>query len=203
MFEKKYKNLKYVISYPNDYDESKTYPVIFHMHGAGGRGDDVKIMNTDVPIVNNPANEEFIIVCPQCYKDSWFEIFEQVIEFCENIYESNFTDKSRFYGSGISMGGYGIYQMMMARPQLFTAGIVCCGGGMYWNASRLKDIKLRIFHGSIDDVVFPCESENMASKIKACGGDATLTIYDGYGHNVWERVYSNKENFDWLKSHKK
>ncbi|MBE5740831.1 MAG: hypothetical protein E7349_08315 [Clostridiales bacterium] len=197
----RYKNLNYVISYPNDYKEGKEYPVIFHTHGAGSRGTDLKLLNIDVPIRNNPSAEDFIIVAPQCYADTWFEIFEQLTKLCEYIYEQPFTDKKRFYSSGISMGGYAAYQLMMSRPQLFTAGIVCCGGGIYWNAGRLKDIPLRVFHGVQDKVVLPCESENMTKYINANGGCAILTLYAECAHNCWDKVYTNKENFEWLLNH--
>lgn len=197
----RYKNLNYVISYPNDYKEGKEYPIIFHTHGAGSRGTDLSTLNINVPIRNNPSAEDFIIVAPQCYADTWFEIFEQLIAFCEYIYKQPFTDKKRFYSSGISMGGYAAYQLMMSRPQLFTAGIVCCGGGIYWNAGRLKDIPLRIFHGVQDKVVLPCESENMTKYINANGGCAILTLYDECAHNCWDKVYTNKENFEWLLNH--
>ena len=190
--QSEYKKLKYVISYPDNYNQNEKYPVIFHTHGAGSRGKDLKTLNIDVPIKNNPSAEDFIIVSPQCYADTWFDIFEQLIEFCEYVYEQPFKDKTRFYSSGISMGGYTAYQLMMSRPQMFTAGIVCCGGGMYWNASRLRDIPLRIFHGAQDKVVFPCESENMTKKINECGGNATLTIYSECEHNCWDKVYTNK-----------
>ena len=195
-----YKKLKYVISYPEHYVKEKKYPVIFHTHGAGSRGTDLNTLNIDVPIRNNPSANEFIIVSPQCYANTWFEIFEQLIEFCEYIYEQPFTDKTRFYSSGISMGGYTAYQLMMSRPKLFAAGIVCCGGGMYWNASRLKDIPLRIFHGEQDKVVLPCESKNMTTYINSNGGCATLTLYPECAHNCWDKVYTNKENFEWILS---
>lgn len=198
-----YKKLKYVISYPDNYEKDKKYPVIFHTHGAGSRGTDLSLLNIDAPIRNNPSANEFIIVAPQCYADTWFEIFEQLIEFCEYVYEQPFTDKTRFYSSGISMGGYTAYQLMMSRPHLFVAGIVCCGGGMYWNASRLKDIPLRIFHGEKDKLVLPIESKNMTEYVNANGGCATLTLYPECAHNCWDKAYSNKENFDWLLSQRK
>lgn len=197
----KFKNLQYVVSYPDVFKKKEKYPVIFHTHGAGSRGTDLNILNIDVPIKNNPAAEDFIIVAPQCYADTWFEIFEQLIEFCEYVYNQDYTDKTRFYSTGISMGGYAAYQLMMSRPELFTAGLVCCGGGMYWNAMRLKDIPLRIFHGAHDTTVLPCESENMAERINQAGGKAALTVYIECEHNCWDKVFTNKENFEWLLAH--
>ena len=198
-----YNKLKYVISYPDDYNAVNSYPVVFHTHGAGGRGDDLSKVNIRVPIIENPCSEKCIIVAPQCYADTWFEIFEQLIEFCEFIYSQPFTDKDRFYSSGISMGGYAAYQLMMTKPNLFAGGIVCCGGGMYWNSRRLENIPLRIFHGAKDTTVLPCESENMVKYINSKGGQATLTLFEECEHNCWEKVYSNKENFEWLLNLKK
>lgn len=49
----------------------------------------------------------------------------------------------------------------------------------------------------------PIESKNMVKKINASGGKATLTLYHECDHNCWDKVYMNKENFDWLLSHNK
>ena len=149
------------------------------------------------------AAEDFIIVAPQCYEDTWFEIFEQLIEFCEYIYDQEYTDKARFYSTGISMGGYTAYQLMMSRPDIFAAGIVCCGGGMYWNAARLKSVPLLIFHGEKDSVVLPRESEIMAERINASGGNAALKTFSECDHNCWDKVFTNKDNFNWLLSQSK
>ena len=101
------------------------------------------------------------------------------------------------------MGGYAAYQLMMTKPNLFAGGIVCCGGGMYWNSRRLENIPLRVFHGAKDTTVLPCESENMVKYINSKGGQATLTLFEECEHNCWEKVYSNKENFEWLLNLKK
>ena len=36
--EYRFKNLDYIISYPESYVEGKRYPIIFHVPGAGARG---------------------------------------------------------------------------------------------------------------------------------------------------------------------
>lgn len=74
---------------------------------------------------------------------------------------------------------------------------------MYWNASRLKDIPLRIFQGTKDMTVLPCESEHMLEKSNACGGNTTLTVYPECAHNCWDKTYANKENFEWLLSQRR
>ena len=38
----------------------------------------------------------------------------------------------------------------------------------------------------------------MVEKIKACGGDARLTLLKKTGHDSWNAAYNSKEVFDWL-----
>ena len=38
-------NITYLIEYPHDFDETRKYPVLFFIHGAGGRGTDRSILS--------------------------------------------------------------------------------------------------------------------------------------------------------------
>lgn len=199
-----YNTIKFIEFRPDGYDENKAYPVIFYTHGAGTRGDDLDLVKTNYTILRAKEYvKDAIIVAPQCNANTWFDVFERLSGLVKHIYERPTTDKDRFYGIGISMGGYCMYALMQSMPELFAAGIICCGGGMYWNAERLKNIPLKIFHGKLDDVVFPEESERMAARINAVGGHAELTLYDGIAHHSWEPSLSDKNNFEWLLSKKR
>lgn len=142
--------------------------------------------------------DEVVICAPQCSENTWFDEFETLIAFAETIHEKEFVDQKKFYGVGVSMGGYAMLQLMQTRPRLFTAGIICCGGGMYWNAERLKEIPLLLFHGEKDTVVFPEESRHMAEKITESGGTVALTVYPECGHDCWSRAFDDSENMKWL-----
>ncbi len=191
--------IKYVVWKPADFDENKKYPVIFFTHGAGSRGDDLDVIKNHVSvkkIVEQVQNA--IIVAPQCRYNSWFDVFGELLSLARKIYDMPFTDKTRFYGSGVSMGGYAMFQLMESEPRLFAAGIICCGGGMYWNAERLKNIPLRLFHGAKDEIVYPEESKRMYEKITAFGGNAQLVVFPECDHNCWDKTFGNSENVDWL-----
>ena len=101
------------------------------------------------------------------------------------------------------MGGYATWQMAMSRPELFAAIVPICGGGMYWNAGRLKDVAVRAFHGKQDYVVLVGESEKMVEAVKRAGGDAQLTVYPENGHDAWTDTYQNPAVFAWLLEQKK
>ena len=104
---------------------------------------------------------------------------------------------------GASMGGYTTWQLAMALPELFAAIVPICGGGMYWNAPRLKDVPVWAFHGDSDPVVLPRESEQMVFRVKQCLGNAKLTIYENTEHDAWTPTFNNPEVFKWLLSNKK
>ncbi|MDO5478146.1 MAG: prolyl oligopeptidase family serine peptidase [Clostridia bacterium] len=205
MAVKEYKKLKYVIEYPLGYEEGKRYPVLMHIHGAGGRGTDISIIENHFLLrtLREKKESRFIVVSPQCYADTWFEIFEQLTEFIAFIREESYTDKERFYLAGSSMGGYTTWQMAMTRPSWFAAIVPVCGGGMYWNAARLKDVPVWAHHGLLDPVVKVEESIKMVNAVNANGGSAKLSIYENVGHNSWENAFSNEEVYEWLLSHKK
>ena len=202
-----YNDISYLVRYPENFDKSCKYPVIFHTHGAGCRGTNIEILKSvgvmKEAVEGNPCLDGCIIVSPQCSANTWFDVFERLISLCKYVYSLEYVDQSRFYGSGISMGGYAIAQRMMSSPELFAAGIVCCGGGMYWNAGRLKEIPLQFFHGAQDKTVLPEESIHMCAKICASGGDAKITIYPNNAHNCWDDVYSDASVYEWLFSKKK
>ena len=103
---------------------------------------------------------------------------------------------------GVSMGAYAAWQLAMSQPTLFAAMIPICGGGMCWNASRLKDIPIWAFHGGKDTTVLPEESIRMVEKVNKRGGSAKLTVYLENEHNAWDDTFKNPEVFTWLLSHK-
>ncbi len=91
-------------------------------------------------------------------------------------------------------------QLAMSRPELFAAIVPICGGGMYWNAARLKHTGVWAFHGEEDDTVFCEESVRMVEAINRCGGNAKLTLYRGVSHNAWDPTFQNPEVWQWLLS---
>lgn len=199
---REFEGIGYLIYYPINFVETEKYPVVLHLHGAGNRGrgfkefKDSKILKMlekgDSPWSNA------ICVFPQCHADSWFDIFNPLLDLVKHINDLPFVDKKRFNISGISMGGYASYQVMMSLPDLFNKAIICCGGGMYWNSGRIKNTKFRIFHGEKDTAVYPEESRRMYARLMDVNADAVLTIYPECDHNCWDKTYSNYDNLEWL-----
>ena len=161
-----YKKLKYVLRKPADFKPDGKYPIIIFLHGAGGRGDDIdKIATNPFFVESERFDNNAVVFAPQCYADSWFDIFEQLQEFIEYAINSEFCDRARVYMIGASMGGYATWQMAMSHPEWFAAIVPVCGGGMYWNGGRLKNVAVWAFHGDEDPVVYCEESRKMVDAV--------------------------------------
>lgn len=195
----KYKEFDYVVRYPNEFSVEKKYPLVIYLHGAGGRGRDIGKIAEHVFFKETEwALGDAVSIAPQCYADTWFNIFEQLQDFLEMVTKLDYVDSARVYLMGASMGGYGAWQMAMSRPELFAAVVPICGGGMYWNAARLKNMGVWAFHGTLDKSVFPEESQKMVDAINARGGNARLTMFEGVNHHSWIPTFHSEEMWKWL-----
>ena len=116
--EKTGKKLNYLSYTPK---KAKNVPLIIYLHGAGSRGDELSSMSQVGPIgeLENGRCIPSKIVAPQCYGDTWFELFETLIDFAETVTNENGIKKNRIYLTGVSMGAYAAWQLAMTKPELF------------------------------------------------------------------------------------
>lgn len=199
LVEKKYKNIRYGFGYPDAMNSSEKFPVVFFLHGIGSRCEDISILfsNTISDYYVN-HNNRFILVEPLCTEGTWFDIYEQLLDFIGYIRNETYCDRNRVSICGNSMGGYGCWMLAQSKPEWFSAAVPVCGGGMVWNADRLVNMNIRAFHGELDDIVIPDESRRLVDAINSAGGHAELTIYPGVGHDSWTPSFSNESLYEWL-----
>ena len=198
-----FEDMEYVIQYPSGYVEGKRYPVLLFLHGAGTRGADIELLKNNVvlPTLLTRGEEfSFIVVAPHCKSGTWFDYFERLKRFVQSVFAAPYTDKERLYVLGMSMGGYGTWQLAMSMPTYFAAIVPICGGGMYWNAGQLINVPVWAFHGEKDPTVFVEESKKMVSAINQRGGRARLTLYPEAMHDSWTATVQNQAVFEWLLS---
>ena len=101
------------------------------------------------------------------------------------------------------MGGTGTWLWAMANPERFAAIAPVCGTGICWYGEALRQVPVWCFHGDKDDTVPLDESVRMVERVNERGGSARLTVFEGVGHDSWERAYAGSALVDWLLSHRK
>lgn len=199
----------YLLHLPPGYDAAsgQTWPLILFLHGMGERGNNLELVKLHgiARVVEQQPNFPFITVSPQCPGDStWAKNeLENLNALLDTIIAQNAVDTSRVYLTGLSMGGFGTWHLATMYPQRFAAIAPVCGGGSVQSAARLKDMPIWAFHGALDDVVPPRESETMVAAVRESGGNPRLTIYPDANHNSWTRTYDNPALYDWFMEHQR
>ena len=196
--ERTMEGLRYIIRFPDGFDERKKYPLMMFLHGSGTRGEDIEVLKRNSFFRHIPADAAFIAIAPLCTKNSWWDHFESLRRFVKAAADMPFADASRFSLIGNSMGGYGAWALGMSIPEYFSALVPICGGGMYWNAARLQNVPVWAFHGGKDRTVLPEESRKMVDAVNRKGGNARLTVYPENGHNSWDDTYRDPAVFRWM-----
>ena len=215
--------LPYRIYVPATVAANEKIPTVLFFHGAGERGTNnvaqllhcLKQLMSYVVDVGHPA----VVIAPQCPNGmQWVDTpwsapshtmsekpskpMQAAIEMFEKEIAAASVDRSRLYVSGISMGGYGTWDILQRFPEKFAAGMPICGGGDTNLAARLVNIPIHVVHGEKDSAVPVTRSRSMVEAIKTAGGrKITYLERAGEGHGVWTPTYNDVANLDWLFSH--
>lgn len=207
----KVKNPKQVTDYlrqlPATYndDPNKKWPVIFFLHGVGERGNDINIIKSTslVSIASKDVNFPYILIAPQCKVTSWWDIPSLEVLYTEVLKDYK-VDPSRVYLTGLSMGGFGAWSWIQAKPDRFAAVVPICGEGAPEKACALKDKPIWVFHNADDPTVAVKGSRDMVNAIKDCGGTVVKYSEEATGgHDAWTRAYTDPALFTWLEKQKK
>ena len=108
-----------------------------------------------------------------------------VLDLIDTVASEYRIDKDRIYLTGVSMGGYGTWDLVARRPELFAAAIPVCGGGDPAQAEKLAKLPIWAFHGDADPLVPVERPRDMIAAIKKAGGEPKYTEYKGVGHDAW------------------
>lgn len=222
--------IPYRLYIPNN--SSEQTPLVVILHGIGGCGEDNKgqLLDNDaiidwVKAQDNGLLEPCYILAPQCpseipnhmWEIPYLEVVNHIVDTISNGYS---IDKDRLYITGLSLGGYGVWNLNRMYPDKYAAVISCCPacvkGTQFENHIYMEGIiecapaligkPLWMFH-SEDDFAIPVEVTNkMADILNAAGASFCLTIYPeekGYNHSCWDPAYKTPELFKWLTSQKR
>ena len=214
---------RYQVFVPSQQAGGRHPPLILFLHGTGERGSDgAKPTQAGLGpylrlhLVDFPA----IVVFPQAPDASQWNGLAATIAFdaMEQASEEFGGDHDRTYLTGLSMGGYGVWELALMRPQRFAALVPICGALLAPSderdlfvtpvagetdpyaalARRLKDVPIWMFHGARDDLVLPHDDRLTYAALRAAGGDVRYTEFPDANHNAWDPAYATPELWQWL-----
>lgn len=215
-------SMRYRLLYPKNYDKndkSKIYPLVLFLHGAGERGDSsltVKHIGAWALQEKNREDYECFVLVPQCEKkNKWVEVdwsadshtqpkemskyMNLTVQLLEELEKELPIDSTKVYLTGLSMGGYGTWDLAARFPQKFAASVPICGGADEKTADSLKNMPIWVFHGALDQIVKPERSRRMVEAIKEQGNtDVHYTEYEKVRHGSWKPAYEDEAMWKWL-----
>ena len=218
------KTLPYRLMKPENYDATKKYPLVVYLHGAGERGaDNAKQMNLGVPQFASQANREkhpCFLIAPQCPEnEKWVDVDSRAdshmipkemtepsrltIALIKALTKEFSIDEKRIYITGLSMGGFGTWDLVARYPDLFAAAVPVCGGADEATAEKIKEVPIWAFHGGKDDIVKTARSRNMIAALEKAGGKPKFVEYPDIGHDAEGPAYKDATMFEWLFAQKK
>lgn len=197
----------HLVQTPPGYDAKSgtKYPLLLFLHGSGERGSDLRLAATHGPLryVRDGHTLPFLIVVPQCPSGERWQP-ARLGALLDEIAAKYPVDTKRVYLTGLSMGGFGTWELALEYPERFAAIAPICGGGDPADASRLTSLPVWNFHGAKDVMVPITLSEEMIAALKASGAkEVDFTIYPNAGHDAWTETYNNPALYEWLLKHSK
>ena len=191
--------IHYLLYLPADYSQGKKLPLMLFLHGSGERGKNLELLKKYGPpkVVETKMDLPFIIVSPQCPKGSYWKA-ELLMALLDEVIKETAADQERIYATGVSMGGYGTWDLATTYPEKFAAIIPICGGGVEESAGKIKHLPVWTFHGAKDNIVPLATTQAMVNELNRIGGNVMFTIYPDAAHDSWTETYDNDKVYEWL-----
>jgi predicted peptidase len=120
----------------------------------------------------------------------------EIVESVERHYRD--IDRLRLYITGISSGGYGVWDAIERWPKMFAAAVPVSGTGDPSNAAGLATLPIWAFRGAEDGYVSDADEEAMIRAIRQAGGEPRYTEIPNAGHEIWVQVYTSQQMLSWL-----
>ena len=195
----------YYLYTPSGYNTNgPRFPLLVFLHGSGQIGnsatnpkalDNVLVAGPPRLIQKGTWAPEFpmIVASAQCH-DGWWDPtkVKKFIEFLMTTYK---VDSLHVFLTGLSMGGYGVYdQLTLYGTDSHLAAAVVIAGAVNVTTEKAKNaspIPLWAFHGEADTTVPSEYSKTMVKAINDLNPKvrAKITMYPGVGHDSWTGTY--------------
>lgn len=217
---------RYQVFVPRDAQAQRgTLPVVLFLHGSGERGSDGRRQTQAGlgPYLRTQARTfPALVVLPQVPDDGeWSGLNNRIALAALDATMVEFgADPARQYLTGMSMGGYGSWNIALEQPTRFAAIVPVCGAVLAPHAvraslfvesvadeadpyaaiaDRLKSTPIWMFHGAQDDVVLPDDDRRLKAAFDRAGAaDVRYTEYPQGNHNAWDATYADAAMWEWV-----
>jgi len=194
-------------------------PLVVFLHGAGERGSEnlqqLAWLPRELATPDNRRRFPCHLLAVQCPPgDVWADFVREpggawlaeppapalraVLVAMEQVLAEPGVDAGRVYLTGLSMGGFGAFELAVRQPDRFAALLPVCGGGDPTTVARLVGLPTLVYHGADDLVVPPTRSRVMVDALRALGVGVVHHELEGVAHDAWRVAYRADTGIAWL-----
>jgi lysophospholipase L1-like esterase/poly(3-hydroxybutyrate) depolymerase len=216
--------LGYRLLTPRNVNAARKYPLVLLLHGADERGSDntAQLKHGASTFLKPELREKYpcFVLVPQCpAEQTWSAVkgwtgaaaFEEeptvpmvlVLGTVDALLKEFPIDQERLYVTGLSMGGFGTWDILTRQPQRWAAAVPICGGGDPARIGVAKGVALWAFHGAEDPAVPVARLQEMVAALQAAGGAPLYSEYPNVRHESWTVAYAEPELLPWLFAQKR
>lgn len=209
---------------PESADADAPLPLVVFLHGAGERGDDNTAQLRHFPErwIAEPhlgRRHPAFVLAVQCPTgETWSGIDRRddgtwhvggpevapamlaVEALIRDLAADPGVDRTRIYLTGLSMGGFGSWDLVARHGDWFAAVVPICGGGDEANAEAIAATATPIWnvHGDADGVVPVDLSRRTIAALRQAGVRVGHTELPGVGHDSWRWAYGPGGVMEWM-----
>lgn len=189
------------VALPREYSQRRErWPLLIFLHGSGERGTDLEKVKVHGPpmLVAQGAAYPCIVVSPQLEETTRWWDTERLHKLLGGLKARLHVDPLRCVGTGLSLGGFGMWHWASTYPRDLAAVAPVCGFGDPAKVAAMRGVPVRAYHGDQDSVVPLAPHVACVEALRAAGGTASLTVYPGVGHDSWTPAYQDPGLMPWL-----
>ena len=201
-------------------DQRGRFSLMIFFHGAGSVGEDnfLQMRIPGLPFFRYVKEHRLktVLLFPQCRAGhKWVDVpwgdlshdlpekpsmhMLPAMELLRSAIAEFDPDRGKIYAGGISMGGYGAWDIVSRMPETFSAILAICGGADVKQAPKLRHLRVCDYHGALDTVVPTSRSRDMIRALKEAG--CTQIRYcelPDAAHNVWDAAFADEAALDFI-----
>jgi len=210
--------LPYRLWEPGYPQSGERFPLIVVLHGSGECGTDNRRQLEAVAALTRccqQANARAMVLVPQFAPGAWpvrglafapdyalpaepAASLAALHALCDRLVEQHRADPDRIVITGLSLGGFAVWDAAARWPDCFAGAVPVCGSGAVGSAALIGRLPVWAFHGEADrNVPVDC-SRRMIRALKDAGASPRYTEYPGQGHVIWNRVYADPALLAWM-----
>ena len=220
----------YWLYLPTHYNAHRKWPIVLFLQGQGVISRDPSTCKDDGPVLYRNSSvgslvNEFIIVNPHMKiglieERQWTQYSSTLIDIIKSVSKNYNGDSSRFYLTGLSLGGSGTWEMAKSHPDFFAA-VVPISGALFCDSdcASLVNQNIWIIHNEGDNNVsytYPADAVRLLEQKHAMkffhistidlptdtlkGAGHIFSLTKNNGHDAWTDTYTSPDLYNWLLS---